>query len=80
MIGLFRVRVVHLYYKIKKRQLCEIEDFVETHLCKRCAGYFDRAYYVFFATSIKDVWSFLRGTKSDSYETQLAYGGGEGLV
>ena len=24
------------YYKIKIHSICEIEDFVETHLCKPC--------------------------------------------
>ena len=29
-------RVMLLYYKIKIHSSCEIEDFVETHLCKLC--------------------------------------------
>ena len=38
----------------KRNSSCEMEDFVETHLCKLCVilllSYFDRAYDGFYST------------------------------
>ena len=31
--------------KINRHSICEIEDFVETHFCKLCVSFSDRAYY-----------------------------------
>ena len=41
------------YYKKKLHSSCEIEDFVETHLCKLCDTH-DRAYY-WMCVIIKDI-------------------------
>ena len=42
--------------KIKIQSSCEIEDFVETHLCKLCVILRSRVtYYGFFCVLIKDI-------------------------
>ena len=57
-----------VYYKIKLNVSCEIEGFIETHLCKLRGTLQSRVLGV-LCDLIKNVKSLLRGTKSDSCGT-----------
>ena len=61
--------------KIHSSSLCEIEDFVETHLCKLCVIlYSGRAYHWVSCVLIKDIGRRL------PLELQCSYQGQQGHV